>query len=211
MTQPQGGKMKRNQQIKQFNFLENKSWLRLLSVSTLFIAPLFSPIAKSMSLGSLTIAGSGCFQKEDAKAEFSDQHLLVHIKTMAKKSIQDSIARGACQFALPIQLEKNERLVIKHSDLLGIMNVAAQSQIIIQSEVFFAGDKGVIIKKIEKTEDQRVKKSIFESSDEIIQSQCGESLILRGNSSLTLSGQKSRSTARLDQVNLIAEVESCEE
>lgn len=183
--------------------------LRFVMVSAV-VASIESSGAYGLELGQIKVAGTACFNPEASQAMIQDQVLMIQTATVVKKLANVAFARGTCLFSLPLALGVNERLVIRHFDMIGEMNLSPGASLKSQTEVFFAGGRGPILTANQVAGSSREKSSIFVSQDSEILTECGASVILRGNSSVTISGGLSRSTGRLDGVHVFATVEACE-
>ncbi len=190
----------------------------------------FSAKAEVVEFGEMVTGGNACFQRpqlsssliqvnEDSIIEsistfprIEESLMIVPNSILVKKLATESgIKRGTCQFALPISVAKDHRLIIRSISQSGHLNLGANSVAMIQTEIFKAGDKGQVLKLDEKSAERRVSKS-FEmiNEEQLLVSECGEKFILRGNTSILIKGQANRSTTRTDELVLAISVEECQ-
>lgn len=190
----------------------------------------FSAKAEVVEFGEMTSGGNACFQRpvlSSSLVQINDDTIsgdlisiprieeslmIIPNSILVKKLASESgIKRGTCQFALPISVDQNHRLVIRTISQSGHLNLGANSEAMIQSEIFKAGEKGQVLKLSEKTVERRVSKSIeMINEEQLLVSECGEKFILRGNTSIILKGQSNRSTARTDELAMAISVEECQ-
>lgn len=202
----------------------------IFAIIGLFSIYTLSAKADVVEFGEMTTGGNACYQR----AEFSSSLIQMNEESISgdlsviprieeslmiipnsilvkKQATEAGMKRGTCQFALPISVDQNHRLVIHSISQSGHLNLGSNSEAVIQSEIFKSGDKGQILKLNEKSVERRVSKS-FEliNVEQFLVSECGEKFILRGNTSIILKGQANRSTARTDELIMAISIEECQ-
>lgn len=189
----------------------------------------FSAKAEVVEFGELVTGGNACFQRPqissslnqidevssidyiDSIPRIEESVMIIPNSVLVKKLASEvGLKRGTCQFALPVSVDENHRIIVRSISQSGHMNLGAQSEVTIQTELFKTGDKGQVLKLTEQSQDKRISKSIEMIKDEqLLVSECGEKLILRGNTSILIKGQANRSTARTDELVLAVSIEEC--
>ncbi len=162
-------------------------------------------------LGNLAIAGNGCYQSPvQPELQLSSDKIEIPLSLMVKKESAASLARGACSLALPIEVDANHRLVLTEAKIVGRVNLAKGSSSLVSVEIFKAGEKGVSQVASAEAKDKRLRKDIIlEQSGEIFSLACGESAILRVNSSGILKGA-ARATTSLRGLEIGLRLEPCQ-
>ena len=188
--------------------------LKTIAKASSLIAAFIGSVAyadPAITLGEITVGGTACFLNNapPIPAEIQNDQLMIPIAAMVKKDVSKKLARGTCQFALPIQLAPDHKLIIEDATLLANINIANPSKSRIAVEVFKAGSVGPKLIDESESTARRIKKDIsLTQQGVILESACGESLILRGNTSILLTGS-ARATARTDLLQLGARVVEC--
>lgn len=164
-----------------------------------------------VDLGSIAIVGNGCYQGPvQADLQISSDKLEIPLSLMVKKDGTASLARGACSLALPIAVDTNHRLVLSDAKIFGRFNLAKGSGSTVNVEIFKAGEKGVSQVTNAEAKDKRLRKNlVLEQSGEVFSLACGESAILRVNSSGILKGS-ARATTSLRNLELGLRLELCQ-
>lgn len=168
----------------------------LLATSFLFVVQ-----AKAVDFGSVEIAGNACQSAVGTHelVELSEGHFLIPTGLYLKKEEDKRVARGICTFALNIQAANGKKIVVSNSrQRVSLRAYPAQTKARIDLEVFKTGSQGekqsLEVEAIDQT--SKVNKSIGQQ-DVILETECGESAILRGNLAATLIGAgKARAYAR---------------
>lgn len=105
------------------------------------------------------------------------------------RSSEKVSGRKNCTLAIPVDVPKNMRLVIKEISVQNDVNLVRGAKSTLNAEVFFAGSKGVKVSDVVKGPVNRVrtvKKSIK------VVSKCGEDEILRVNTSILVDAELRR-------------------
>lgn len=161
------------------------------------------------SLGQLQVAGGACQDSQSKQVEVSRNSLLIPLVSLVKKAKGDQEKRGACGFALPIQVARNHRLVIRDLSMKGKVDLSRGTHSVINLEIFEAGSRGEIHSREDGSNYRRVRKGIELRKDgNILVTECGAGLILRGNSHSHIQGE-SRASVVLHEVSLQVDVERC--
>lgn len=167
----------------------------------------------AVHVGELSISGTGCRLPENAeKATVVYDNGVIQIPTpmFAKKTAGEPLKRVSCNFVLPLEVAANEKLIVSQLMAPGFVNLGPGTRAQINLEIFKSGGRGEQLIFKEQAEDGRLRKPIFfEKEGVLFEGACGESINLRGNSSLMLTEGMKRSTASLDLVQLQLEVQSC--
>ncbi len=183
----------------------------------LTMAPFILGVAQSamaldgVVLGNLAIAGNGCYQSPvQPELQLSSDKIEIPLSLMVKKESAASLARGACSLALPIEVDANHRLILSDAKLVGRVNLAKGSSSIVNVEIFKAGEKGISQVASADAKEKRLRDGfVLEQSGEIFALACGESAILRVNSSGILKG-KARATTSLRGLEMGLRLELCQ-
>jgi hypothetical protein len=186
------------------------------AIALISIAFAAEATATPVTLGSLVLDGNSCRLGDAGSIEVQilDGKLQIPAASTLRKAARVSLERGACSFALPIHVEPGYRLVLKDPSALGSVNVARDSRARIDLEIFVAGSQGQRMTVMVGSSQERIRQTIdIRQSETILVTSCsGQSLNLRGNSSTLLQGAAlGRSTASLHFIEIIAEVEKCEQ
>lgn len=164
-----------------------------------------------LTLGQLQFAGSNCRNGSGSvDAIIVNGNLNVPVASSVVKASEERLKRGTCHFILPIQVAEGYRLVVKDAVLSGFIDLSKATTSNIQFEIFKAGSKGEIVKRTDGSESRRERRTIRLVQDgEVLKSECGESLNLRGNTSILLQGEPRAYTA-INRLQLGIEVERCD-
>ena len=172
---------------------------------------LLATVAQAQSglkLGELSIAGSAC---RDNHENLSLQRwvLQIPLEASVQKSSSQQIASGACSFSLPIQMKHGYRLIVRDLLASGDVKLYRETKSRVRLEVFAAGERGEILEREDGSKTQKVSRSIrLRQEGDVFVSECGASLILRGNTSIQVAGAK-RGTVNLDEIQMVLETERC--
>lgn len=166
--------------------------------------------SSTLVFGEFKIAGTGCYQPQGLPVPVvTDKEIRLPVATMVKRSAQEALKRGSCAFSLPLQLPSSHRLIVKSLKVRHHLNLAAGTAARARIEIFKTGAQGPVLSLNDQAgEHRRRHASQIESEIDLVTA-CGESLILRGNSSVTLQDGQGRSTARLDGYDLSYTLEEC--
>lgn len=155
-----------------------------LAISTLALLGTFS--ANAATFGALTIAGAGCTNKtSDLKVISQEESLYaLPLNLYVKKESGTSLDRKACTASLLVTLASDEKLVIENVSQKVNTRVHAGGTAKAQLEVFFAGQKGEVLKAESVAADQYVNSRHHLSQDGVAaESACGGEVIVRANAS----------------------------
>lgn len=162
-------------------------------------------------LGVVSFAGTSC-QVDDGdsiNASIQNGRLRIPLTTTIRKPSGESIERGTCQFSMPVQLPAGYRLVLSDLSVAGDLSLAAGARSRASAEIFQAGTQNEILESIDYASQSRLNKSILlRQNGEVLVSDCGAQMILRGNASLMLQGE-GRSSGALYSMRMKARLESC--
>lgn len=223
MTTTSGDKMTKHQVKKQmqmkiggrlrrpFGFGSRGIALFALSLFVSLGAAQFTWALEGVELGNVAIVGNGCYQGPvQSELQISSDKLEIPLSLMVKKEGASSLARGACSIALPIAVDSNHRLVLSDAKVIGRFNLAKGSGSTVNVEIFKAGEKGFSQVSSAEAKDKRLRKDfVLEQQGEIFSLACGESAILRVNSSGILKGA-ARATTSLRDLELGFRLELCQ-
>lgn len=169
-----------------------------------------------LQLGELHVAGNGCFRQADEEFPLvlAPGVLRIPLRAMIKKT-STTLARGACAFSLPVVVPENKKLVVTAISAEGDLNLARGVELTAQVELFQSGELGKILKKSILSDEKRLKLPFeIEKEQVLVETSCGESILLRGNTALLLKNKTEtlagRSTARMDYLDLAIELQDCE-
>jgi hypothetical protein len=164
---------------------------------------------EGIQLGELTLAGTACRLGNDQfDVSIEDGKLQIPAASVIRKASATSLARGTCNFILPLQLEPNYRLVLRNLSAMGDLNLAKNTTSRVDLEIFTAGTTGDKLQSVETARRKIRKTFTLKKQGVVLETACGASLNLRGNSSLLLqSGGSSNSALHL--VEMDADVERC--
>jgi len=177
--------------------------------SVLFV--LSAQAQSGIALGDLVLGGNACRLAGVGPIDVHVEHGILQIPaaSLVKKAAGTTMARGTCNFSLPIRVADGYRLVIRDLEAVGEVNLARGTTAKTQLEIFGAGSQGDIAKRTDGSSLKAVRKTIRLRQDgDLLVSDCGGSLTLRGNSVVLLQG-KSRGSAGLHLIELGVEVERC--
>lgn len=177
-------------------------------VSSILLA--FSAQAQSgISIGDGTVAGNACKSVNVVETGGTEDTLQISLRAWTYKSSSAELERGSCSFAVPIRVAKGHRLIIRDLVAFGKVDLSAGARSTHQLEIFAAGSQGEILKRVEGSSTKRVKKNIQLRRDgELLVTECGADINLRGNASILLQGN-ARASGGLSLIVLGVEVERC--
>ncbi len=163
--------------------------------------------ASGFKMGKITTAGSSCLSTGlrpslHGNSIFIPGSMAVHLQR------HENFKRGACQFALPIQVAQGYQLRLTWVSGTEVIQLSPQSRARTQIEIFQAGRREAPIVFQERSQNQSLSKRRAINGHLNILSECGQGLILRGNSAITLQSQ-GQARAAISNVKLRYAVESC--
>lgn len=159
----------------------------VFAISVLFIVQ-----AKAVNLGSIEIAGNACQSAVGTHelTEVRKGRFMVPTSLYLKKDEEKRIKRGICTFAVNLQSSVGKKIVVSNSfQRISLHAYPSQTKARIDSEIFRVGDRS--INEFIETEamdlPSKLSKSL-ERKGSIVETECGGSMILRGNLAATLTG-----------------------
>ncbi len=162
----------------------------------------------TIEVGTINKGGSGCYNSK-AKAVVSGNRLFVPLSLLHSKVADNAIERSNCAIVLPIQAREGTRLKLKDPFIQGDVAIRKQTKLSINVEVFSPDQKGEKMNYAISTAEQSVQKRIYLNSEDELVTECGGSVMLRVNSSATVTsktGTKSRASVDWLRMNLVEEV-----
>lgn len=180
-------------------------------IKKIMMLSLLTTTVFAMKLKPLDVTGNGCEVKIKQDAALTGEGVYaIPLKINVEKNATTAFARKACQFSLPISLDKNEKVKITAIEQPVNFRLSKGTDARVELAVFFAGDsqkkKPFVFE--EKATDQnfeQIKK--FMSADQSFESACGKDVILRGLLSAYLKGSQGSVTS--DLLNLNIKIEKC--
>jgi hypothetical protein len=164
---------------------------------------------EGIQLGELTLAGNACrLGSGQFDVSIEDGKLQIPAASVIRKASSASLARGTCNFILPLQLEPNYRLVLRNLSAMGDLNLAKNTTSRVDLEVFTAGSQGDKLTSTETARKKTRKTFTLKKLGDVLATACGASLNLRGNSSLLLQNGGTSNSA-LHLIEMDAEIEAC--
>lgn len=153
------------------------------------------------SLNTIEIAGSACDGAVGTREllQVSPMRYQIPNGIYLKKDEDKRVARGVCTFALNLQASTQTKIVVSNShQLVSVRTYPAQTKARVELEIFKAGTQGdkqiLEIASVDKAE--KLSQVMSNQSLEL-QTECGGSMILRGNLAATLTGEgKARAFTR---------------
>lgn len=143
-------------------------------------------------IGEAVLAGQGCSSTSSNKLRLivpSQSLYSVPLNLNVLKLDDKSIERQACTVAVPISLGANEKLIVEDVSQKINIRLGSNTTAKAQLEVFLAGQQGEVISGEAESQDQIVKASIkLDRSGHILESKCGEDVLLRANESIAVIG-----------------------
>lgn len=174
---------------------------------------LSSTAALAAEFGQPALGGAGCIAPANArviKKIAGKDRYSVPIQMSVAKSAEAQIGRAACSMALPVSLAAGEKLVVRDVSQKVKFSVGPKTKAIANLEVFLAGDRNEVLKAEVEAKNATIKSTRYLQAEEVVaESACGESLILRANSSVTITGAAITSV-KTDAALLVLSIESCE-
>lgn len=172
-------------------------------------------------LDQLAINGTGCpqqgfgtrvdFDKETNQLDISfEEYTLILDSNSA-----DVVNRKNCSLTIPIKLPANTRLVVTQMDMQSNLELAPNTNLNFGSEVFFAGDKNVILQQtVNGTEKLEKGRSLLRKNS-VLKSACGGIGNLRANTFATLKKNTTaidtlKTKAAIADFKLSFKIESCQ-
>ncbi len=122
-----------------------------------------------------------------------------------------TLDRKSCQLAIPFQLKKNQRLVLTQLDALFTYDLSKNASVTINTELFLAGGQGPKLNKsISATKKPLTGRSLVRGSQTVM-SKCGESGILRFNTSLLNRSTPSTTSTQseVERITVYMKAEEC--
>ena len=171
----------------------------------------FSAQAQSgIAIGEGTIAGDSCKDLYVIETGGTEDTIQISLRSSVRKWTDKQLERGSCNFAIPIRVAKGHRLIIKDLVAFGKVDLSKGTTSKHNLEIFASGSQGEILKREEGSSTKRVRKNIQIRRDgNLLVTQCGADINLRGNSSILLQGD-AKASAGLSLVVLGFEVEKCQ-
>lgn len=161
-------------------------------------------------LGTLSLSGGGCLSQKGSAALQTDETIKFPLQLKLSKNFGSALERKACNFSIPIKLEKNEK--VKISNLL--QNVKLSSEKSVKTKVslalFAAGFSATEPFVIETKGDENEKfDRDFVSHLVLFESKCGKDIILRGNLNAFSQGN-AKATVETGDLSLSVKATNCQ-
>jgi hypothetical protein len=171
--------------------------------------------AVAMKLKPLEVKGSGCEVKGPQTLEMAlsnENTQSIPLKIKVEKASSSPFARKACQFSLAIAMDKNEKIKITDIEQPIHFNLGKGSEAQVELSIFFAGSKQkkkpfVFEEKATEQTFEETKK--FKSDSQVIESDCGKDLILRGLLSAYIKGSPAEAQITSESLALKIKIEKC--
>lgn len=189
---------------------KSSKWNTFKNVISALTLILIAPPTYSNTLDysklNLEIAGSMCLERVGTHtvnlAEGSDFRIKIPLSTRLESREGVSIVRGICTFALPVTARAGYKIIAANVKQVAQIHLRASSEegkAQTQLEVFQNGTKGELIKVelLNEKHSQKLRQVIGENAV-VAESQCGGSIILRGNLATTLLGKTQARTYTSD-------------
>lgn len=173
---------------------------------------------KAFLLDQITINGTGCpLQGFGTKVDFDTEtnQLDIHFEEYNLVLNSDSpeiVSRKNCALVIPVQLPKNTKLVVTQMDLMANLELAIESNLNFGGEVFFAGDRNIIMQQSVIGSKQTQKGRSLLRRNDILKSACGGIGNLRVNTFGTLKKSSTlspKTLAALSDFKLSFKLEKC--
>ncbi len=190
--------------------------MKLFSVLISVLVPLAAlnvEAASGIRVGALTASGKACVST-NIRAIVRNITIAIPGQAIVQLSRFDRLERGACQFALPIQVSNGYRLHVVGMTAQEMVQLSPQTRSRSQIEVFLPGQRQQPLISQNRARGQNLSHRRMISSGLNIVSGCGQSLILRGNAAVTLQKQdfgqwQGSSRVALSNLRLRYFIESC--
>lgn len=200
--------------------LQKRSLSKAVSMSILiFLAPLAGHAQKAIKhltpkieFGEAMFGGNGCINQQGVDYTYDEisKKLTIRYDQLAVQAQEDqTLTRAHCAMALPISVPKKYKLVVSESQLILNADIYT-AEAHFASEIFFAGSTGIKLAHAELGFKELLSFSV--ESQEVLSSDCGESVNLRTNASVLLkkiSNQLLAETAQIANVNYNVELVRC--
>lgn len=164
-------------------------------------------------IGDVQLAGQGCASTASNKLRLivpSQSLYSVPLNLNLVKSEDKIIERHACTAAIPVHLEAGEKLVVEDATQKINVRLDARTSAKAQLEIFLAGQKGDVVVGEAEAEETTVKAKVkLSKAGHILQSGCGEDVILRANESIAVIGS-GRASAISDNLRVKIKIVQCE-
>lgn len=175
---------------------------------------LTSTAAFAAEFGQPAIAGAGCVAPANArvlkKISGKDRYA-APIQMNVVKGADAQIGRASCNMAIPVSLASGEKLVVRDVSQKAKFSVGPKTKAIANLEVFLAGDHSEVLKAEVEAKTATIKATRYLQAEEVVaESACGGSLIVRANSSVTVTGAGITSV-KTDAALLSLSIETCDE
>lgn len=176
-------------------------------------------LSNIIEASALTVNGSGCVlgrlgtsvevDMEKNQIELSFRNNLAQTGGISGRWLD----RKNCALALPVRVPAGKRLVISQVDMSAKLDATSPATAVIGLEAFLAGTQGSLQTKTLETGSEPVQGRLLLRRNELLSSRCGESDILRLNTSSRLHGQEFLSAKanvlEVDRITLSLKLESC--
>ncbi|MFN3454306.1 MAG: DUF4360 domain-containing protein [Pseudobdellovibrio sp.] len=185
--------------------------MKLLASSLFLAAAFMTQSLSAATIGDLSFAGTGCTNKDNQLKVISesDSRYMIPLNLYVKKEEGASLERQACTVSLPIVLAKNEKLVIQNVSQKVNMRVYPGVTAKTQLEVFLAGHSTKVITAQTKAIDSFInERHELAQQGTLIESQCGEQVIVRANTSGFALG-KEKARIYHENLKLDLKIEKC--
>lgn len=172
-------------------------------------------LENKIDIAAMIVSGSGCSKdKAGTNVEFDSTRNQIEItlnQSQANVKIGTPSDRKACMLALPIKLQKNQRLVVTQIDQSAKLELGKNIKTKIYNEVFMAGSKAPIASKEVVTLDQGLTGRTLLRRNEVLKSNCGAQDLLRMNSSAQISSTDTSSNGAIavDRITISLKLEAC--
>lgn len=178
----------------------------MLIISLVLVA-LYS---NAMEVGEVQIAGNICQQAVGAHSVekgIDEGTYIIPLGVYLKKDNSASLARGSCTFAMSVTADAHKRIRVQQAQqFFSLKSFENVNKVKIDLEVFRAGERGLVMSAELPTANQKEKRHGYLSQEDVLVSECGAGLTLRGNlSALSMGSGKSRVFAKDLKLKIVEE------
>lgn len=172
-------------------------------------------LSSVFTLKEIVLGGNGCSQKSPARVEFDQEKNILDISMQNYRAeVWDSkkMERKSCQVAIPVALPKKKRLVVSQIDMLGKVNLIADTSAQVNFEAFLAGTSASMkTRSFSVQNNTHLSGSVLTRRTDVLRSSCGKSETIRLNSNIIANGTSANRVSGLsvERVSLYLTLEDC--
>lgn len=169
-------------------------------------------MSQAANFGTAVFSGNGCSAGSDKKIEFvrqgSDKYRITNAAAVSKKT-GSVLQRKNCNMRIPIQLSKNEKIIISQISQAYQLQASPGATVRVQLELFLVGQPSQPLAIEAKGQNKESKvKGVLKSEASGMESGCGKDVILAGKFDTVVSGAGA-GTANTEAIDFMIQTKTC--